>query len=331
MNSTPATIHGTYRVGPLVVLALSLLIPSWLHAAPRQIRLKAHVTVQGELVRLADLFENFAASGRRSMANRAVFRSPDPGTTGKVSVRRVLAAAHQYGLHPDTAPTFSMVSITRSSRTIEPEEFKALIRIRLEERAPHINEHAKRVIRLARDFKAVHIASQIRDDLVLHRLDWSPRSGRFRAHFSIGDQPLPVVRGRTIQMVERVIARTSIAKGQIVSRADLALKQVRFSSQTSNQPSELEALIGKIAKRSLPAGRLVRTDDFEAPRLIEKNQLVTILLEAPGLILRTEGKALSDASSGESLKVLNTQSKRIIFATAKAPGLVSVKLPHADR
>ena len=49
--------------------------------------LKRAVTVSGDIVRIGDLLENAGAS-----ADAAIFRSPDIGTTGAVSVQKVLDA-----------------------------------------------------------------------------------------------------------------------------------------------------------------------------------------------------------------------------------------------
>ena len=127
-------------------------------------------------------------------------------------------------------------------------------------------------------------------------------------------------------MVEVGVAKSNIAKGTTLTRSNLELKLVQSSGRRSQRYSSINEMIGLSAKRPLQAGKPININDLEAPRLILKNQLVTILLEAPGLIIRAEGKALANASKGEAVKVLNTQSKRIIHATAKAPGLVSVSL-----
>ncbi len=75
------------------LVLMTMLMPQRLQAAPKAPQLKAHVTVQGPLVTLADLFENTGIKG-----SKAVFRAPDPGTTGKVSVNRILSAARKQGL-----------------------------------------------------------------------------------------------------------------------------------------------------------------------------------------------------------------------------------------
>ncbi len=219
-----------------------------------------------------------------------------------------------------------MVTIKRTSRVIEKDELIELIREAVEEHTAGRKREGELIIKLTSDNTPLHIPSQIKEPVRLDRFNWSRQSGRFAARFAIGDHQPVRISGIASQMVQIIVAKTEIARGKLISRADLEQIYVQQSRRSRKGTTALEELIGLSAKRRLTAHHPVRLIDLEAPKLIIKNQLVTILLEAPGLILRTQGKALSDATFGETVKVLNTQTKRIIHATAKASGLVFVKL-----
>ena len=174
-----------------------------------------------------------------------------------------------------------------------------------------------------------HLDATLQGELALTSLDWSARSRRFTARFALSGSEPVILKGTAKLMVEVGVAKSNIARGTTLTRSDLELKLVRSTGRRSQRYSSIDEMIGLSTKRTLQAGKAININDLEAPRLILKNQLVTILLEAPGLIIRAEGKALANASKGEAVKVLNTQSKRIIHATAKAPGLVSVSLKQS--
>lgn len=305
----------------IVTFALSVFMPSLAHTKPQEIKLIEKVEVRGQLVRLSDLFENVGLAG-----STAVFRAPNPGTTGKVSVKRILSAAKAQGLKVYHLPSFQMVTITRSSRMIELSELKDLIRSRVEDRLSANNTNGQLVIKLPENLKELHVDPSVQGELTLSSFDWSARSGRFTARFTFADGKPIVLRGSVSLMIEVAVAKTIIKSGETLSQSDIEMKLVKWSRRSSNNQSSMDEMVGLAAKRRLQAGKPIRMSDLEPARLIHKNQLVTILLEVPGLVLRTEGKALSDASQGESVKVLNTQSKRIINATARSSGLVSVRL-----
>ncbi len=312
-------------VYPLVVtIAMAGFLPNLAHALSLEPQLNEKVTVKGHLVTLADLFNHAGLNG-----HTALFRSPDPGTTGNISVQRIISAAQKYGLNIPHRPSFSIVTISRSSRVIELDVLKDVIRDRVEENSPVTNEKSKLVITFRNKTKDIHIDAALQGELALSSFDWSARSRRFTARFSVsGSEPI-VLKGTARLMVKVAVAKSNIARGITLTRGDLELKLVRSAGRRAGRYSTIGEMIGLSSKRTLQAGKPININDLEAPRLILKNQLVTILLEAPGLIIRAEGKALANASKGEAVKVLNTQSKRIIHATAKAPGLVSVSLKQS--
>lgn len=306
-------------------LFLVFLLPFWAISPATALadgpRLNQMVEVEGPVVRLKDLFENAGPVGQI-----AVFRSPDPGTTGKISVARILAAAKKQGLKHIVAPAFAMVTISRASRVIPVEELEELVRAYLLKSKPEITGNGKLVITLPEGLKDLHLDPSVRGELSLSSLDWSQRSGRFTARFSIaGGQPV-TIRGSARMMVEVTVARAAIARGKILSSMDVETRLVSSGRRGSGHNNRPEELVGLSARRSIQAGQPISMKDLEPPRIIRKNQLVTIMLEVPGLVLRTEGKALADASLGQAVKILNTRSKRIINATARGPGLVTVSL-----
>lgn len=316
-----------YFILLVAIITLSCLASLPIRAATNAPRLKQIVEVDGPLVTLGDLFSNAGENG-----HVAVFRSPAPGTTGRVSTARVLAAAKKHNLVQKNHPTFEMVTISRSSRVVRIEELEKLIRQRLDDRYPRIKGRRKLIIRLPRALENLHYDKKVQGELNLSHFDWSAASERFIARFSLADSHLDpvVIKGTARLMVETGVAARDIPRGTAISQRDIELKYIKYNPRQSSPAPALEEMIGLVARRRLQQGRQINRSDLEKPRIIRKNQLVTILLEMPGLVLRTEGKALADAVKGDSVRILNTRSKRIIHATAIADGLVSVSPQHND-
>jgi flagella basal body P-ring formation protein FlgA len=305
----------------IVTIALSLIMPAVALATSQEPRLLKNIEVQQPLVTLADLIENAGIKG-----STPVFRSPDPGTTGKVSVRRIIFAAQKYGLKFSVPPTFQMVTISRASRIIELGELKDLILDRLENKFANENGKGQLVIKLPPQLKKIHVDSKIQGTPSLSSLDWSNRTGRFTARFALAGADPIILKGTANLMIEVAVAKNTIARGKTLTRNDIEMKFINTGQGRQQLYTGIGKMIGLSTKRRLQRGKPIYVGDLEPPKLIIKNQLVTILLEVPGLVLRTQGKALADATKGETVRILNTQSKRIIHATAKASGLVSVTL-----
>src|SRR5215471_11554727 len=73
--------------------------------------LKRAVSVAGDTVRIGDLIENAGTA-----ANTAIFRSPDVGTTGSVSVQQVLDAIQPYHIYLVNTAGIDRVEVTRAGR-----------------------------------------------------------------------------------------------------------------------------------------------------------------------------------------------------------------------
>jgi flagellar basal body P-ring formation protein FlgA len=64
------------------------------------------------------------------------------------------------------------------------------------------------------------------------------------------------------------------------------------------------------------------------PDLVLRNEAVTLIYEAPGLMLTIRGKALESGAEGDLVNVLNIQSKRTVQGTVSGPGQVTMAPPR---
>ena len=67
----------------------------------------------------------------------------------------------------------------------------------------------------------------------------------------------------------------------------------------------------RCANRFAPARRL-RTADIAKPDLVQRDDNVTLIFQSAGLYLTIRGKALDTGTEGDTVSVLNLQSKRTI-------------------
>jgi flagella basal body P-ring formation protein FlgA len=301
----------------------SLMLALWLPlacatpamAAPQ---LDESVEVTAEVVTLGDLIGD---AGDKS--HKAVFLAPKIGETGYISTSRVIEAARSAGIILDTRNAPARIAVTRLGRAIGKEEVLESIREELNKRLP-AGDDRQLVVEVKDDVPATYIDIANQAPIPAPRLDWSQRTGLFRADFSLpGGVPL-TVRGNANVMSEISVPRVDLSEGTVVAPADLETRLVVTGSIAARTVTAADKIVGLEVRRRLPAGKPVQDGDLAAPLLIHRNQLVSIVLEIPGLKLRAEGKALADAGQGDSIKVMNTQSKRIIDATAVAAGVVSV-------
>ena len=82
------------------------------------------------------------------------------------------------------------------------------------------------------------------------------------------------------------------------------------------------------AASSAPARRC-KAADLAKPDLVQRDQNVTLIYEAPGLYLTMRGKALENGTEGDVVNVMNLQSKRTVSGTVIGRGQVSITVVHA--
>lgn len=205
---------------------------------------------------------------------------------------------------------------------------------------PHVeavlNDALSRYVTVGRlqmelDSRALELrAPQGAGPLAVENLYYSPVQGRFAAEIVVtGARPsvrLPVS-GRAYGVVQIPVLARRIVPGDVISASDIDWQDVRADQTGSDTVATEAQLIGMTPKRGIVTNQPVRIRDLQSPRMIDKGALVTITLSTPTISLTTQGKALQDGGKGDVIRVVNTQSNRVVEATVAGPNLVAVAKP----
>ena len=136
-----------------------------------------------------------------------------------------------------------------------------------------------------------------------------------------------VTRASAARSTQALTYARNIAAGEIVGAADMVWSNDAVAP--ADAPGDPDAVIGMVARRPLRAGAAVQSRDLSNPLVIKRDEAVSVAFEAAGISLILQGKALKDAAVGESVQVLNLQSKKVIDAVATGPGKAAVG-PRAE-
>ncbi|MCW9042510.1 MAG: flagellar basal body P-ring formation chaperone FlgA [Pseudopelagicola sp.] len=119
---------------------------------------------------------------------------------------------------------------------------------------------------------------------------------------------------------DTVIAKHLIRPRSTVSSVDILIT----SSSIPNGYSMPEEVIGLEAKTLIYPGRPLGPHNLRMPAVIERNAVVTVHFARKGLVISTEGRALDRAAIGESVNVMNLDSRTTLTGLAMADGSVLV-------
>jgi flagella basal body P-ring formation protein FlgA len=306
-----------------LIRAFFLLLALGAAAAAQSARptLRSHVTVDSDLVRIGDLVENAGA-----VADVPIFRAPDLGTTGSVSTESIVEAIGPHHLIDIDTGGLAEVVVTRASRAISPQEISATITQALSQRYALGDTHN---ISLSFDLPVhtLQVEPSATGDLQVRALAYDLRSGRFDITLDLPSsqvleqQPVRFT-GRAIQTVEAVAVNHPIEAGEILQADDLTvLRQPRSQATTL---ARMSSTIGMAARRELRPGQPIQAADVMKPVVVKRNDTVTLIYQAPGLTLTLRGQAQDSGAVGDTIGVLNPQTKRVVQGVVSGPGQVMV-------
>jgi flagella basal body P-ring formation protein FlgA len=281
--------------------------------------LKTDVVVSGDIVTLGDLFE-----GAGALAATPVFRAPDAGVPGVLSADQALAAAAAAGLEA-SAPLMNVVTVSRVATVIDDTAITNLVRAAAADRLTTSAEALD--IAFDAPVEAIQADASAAKPVTLASLALQPASGRFTVRFlvDVGAETRPMeFTGRAMEMVEVPVMSRPLDRRQVLGMGDLEMQRFEKRRLPASVVRDADAMVGMAARRPLRVGETISRADLEQPRVVLRNEIVTLVYERPGLALTARGRALGDAAAGDLVSVLNEQSRRTIQGIAAPGGVVRI-------
>ncbi|MDR7040044.1 flagella basal body P-ring formation protein FlgA [Methylobacterium sp. BE186] len=87
------------------------------------------------------------------------------------------------------------------------------------------------------------------------------------------------------------------------------------------------AMVGRTARRTLLPGEPVPVNAVDDPRLVSRGAPTQIVFEENGLVITTVGAPLQNGGLGETIRVRNTDTGRIVLGTVMADGRIRIGTP----
>jgi len=287
--------------------------------------LRAQVTVDSDVVRIGDMVENAGTS-----AQIAIYRSPDLGTTGTLPIAQVISTlqAHQV-IGVDTRDVKS-VSVTRLARTVDGPQIESAVAHAIEHRGG-LGDAANLSLTFDRDLQDVRLEAWNNGDLQPVQARYEPRSGRFDVSFEISNDVNSTVAklrftGVAIEMLDAAVLTRNVERGDVLKASDVVIER-RPKAEAGNDATTRSHAVGMQMRRPARAGQALRVADIGKPDLVQRDDNVTLIYESAGIYLTVRGKAVDTGTEGDTVTVLNLQSKRTVSGTVIGRDQVSIAIP----
>jgi flagella basal body P-ring formation protein FlgA len=284
--------------------------------------LRAKVNVTSEVVRIGDVIDNAGAA-----AQIAIYRAPDPGTTGTLPAAQLLDALRTHQVIGVDTHGIRNVSVTRLARTLDADDIELQIAVALEHRNG-LGDAQDLSLTYDTELRAVHLAATTAGAInpVVARFD--PRNGRFDVTLEVsndtGTAPARLrFTGTAVETVEAAVLARDVDRNTLLKFSDVVMER-RPKAEVGNDAASRDRVVGMQTRRQMRTGQALHGADLTKPDLVQRDQAVTLIYQAAGIYLTVRGKATEAGTEGDVVSVLNLQSKRTVSGVVVGRGQVSV-------
>lgn len=121
-----------------------------------------------------------------------------------------------------------------------------------------------------------------------------------------------------------LVTRHPIPQRSLIQKEDLQFSTRLYSQLNHGYFVSANRLNNMETRRSIKTGQVITPNLVKAQKLVIRGQDITIIAQRGSLKLRVKGKALMDGQRGQTIKVKNLSSKKMLYARVVSTGTVKV-------
>ena len=328
VNTTRHKQSQTGTITAFIGMGLACLMISFLllaldsrtaRAAEQGVTLKPKTFVSDTVITVGDVFTN---AGRYT--NHVLAPAPQPGESMVLGVYDLTRISNAFSLDWAPATRHDKVVLQRAVREVEKSEVARLIEETVAKKVAADNIEIDIVTVLPR----MLVNGTKSPVLTAENVSINPMDDTFEVALKIQGETGPAdhidIAGRVHRMIDVPVLSSSLRNGDIIR--DYNVKPITIRDDDLNQDYALQTadLVGMTPRRSLTSDRPVRISDLEKPKLVEKGDAITMVLKQGPLSLTAKGKAMDSGAKGDTIRVMNTSSRRMVEARVNGPQQVVV-------
>jgi len=123
-----------------------------------------------------------------------------------------------------------------------------------------------------------------------------------------------------------VVAQRRLGRDNVITEKDLRIERREVTASVGSSFTRFADVVGKRATRSVTAGTVVTDVMIASPLAVRRNDYVTLVGRHGAVRVTTKCIVLKDACVGETVDVMNKDSKKVIRARVVGPDLVELTL-----
>lgn len=120
------------------------------------------------------------------------------------------------------------------------------------------------------------------------------------------------------------VAKHAMIKGERINGTDIYQTEMDINKLKHGYFNDIDELVGQVCKQNIPANGPFSPHNIELAKIIHKGEKVTIVTNNNNLTISMDGIAVNDGSLGDTIRVKNLTSKKIIDAQVAGKKRVTV-------
>jgi flagella basal body P-ring formation protein FlgA len=315
--------------GLILMLAPALFVPIAFSADNTCLTLKTAVTVDRDEVRLSDIasLAGGATRTRKILGATVVAAAPQPGQTRFVGIDYIRIRLKQAGVDT-SAMTYKGpqdVSITRRAAALPGRRIKQAVEATIRSHMPWKQEDVTisgitfdETIQLPTGKLTYRVQPKRNEDFLGRTI--------VALHLFVDGEPVRKLWvNATISVVADVVTVVNpLGKHQHIEQADLTVERRDLAGLSADTVSRIEDALGNRATRMIYPGTVLQANMIASPPLVKRGDIVRIVADTGAMTITATGMAKQQGRKGEAVRVMNTDSNRVITARVSGAGAVTV-------
>ena len=166
-------------------------------------------------------------------------------------------------------------------------------------------------------------------ELIFKILGSSQRAGRIPMilEIRIDDQFKKRIRINTKVLVSQKVVKTvrALRRGDILSNDEIKIETIQTERPLKNAITNINFALGYEATRDISIGKVIIPNFIKKPALGNRGDKILIMAQKGGMTITTPGILKEDGYEDSMVKVLNMESKKIIYGRLVDSNTVKVK------
>ena len=245
--------------------------------------------------------------------------SPFPGTERVLSSRELLLTARRYGLAFPAGEPAPSVCVQRIVHSLSIEELRAALLSALDnpEARLEILEFSNKPVPPGRlVFQLATVNKPLGSDPQTPVI-WPGK-------LMYDDQHSLSVWAKVRISVDREVflSKETIPKGQVILAEQIATTRIPQFPSPHEPPLSVSSLVGKVARRTIPAGQRILLEALQDPMDVVKGETIHVKVVDGAATITLDAVAQSSGNKGETILVHNTSSGKSFRAVIEERGRV---------